>query len=383
MELPLAKDFVLVAGKGGLARTVEHVNLLDYEYDTRIPSGEETDGLFDQRSIVVTSMLFAKDRPDTILQVVKQLYVDGVSSIAVIQAYYKVLPQEVIAFADEKSLPIFLVSSEKYFSENVVIGLTRAIESSEDLDHMEEKINFILQHKVSKATRVATAQELIPKFSAPYRFFYIVSKHQPSAYRFQHQYLSLKSKKMEGLECLPYQFGILVCAMDMDMDVDMAMERLNQIGIHKNEYVIGVSTGSHEKEEVANEIREAIYAQRFAAKEGTSLCKFEEMGIWQMILPNTDNIWMQKYCMGILKKLQDADRESDSEICPTLEAYVKQHCDMKQTAEAMSVHENTVRYRIKKAREILRAEENDMEFQQAVWLAFTYKDGLETYFDSF
>ena len=100
MELPLAKDFVLVAGKGGLARTVEHVNLLDYEYDTRIPSGEETDGLFDQRSIVVTSMLFAKDRPDTILQVVKQLYVDGVSSIAVIQAYYKVLPQEVIAFAD-------------------------------------------------------------------------------------------------------------------------------------------------------------------------------------------------------------------------------------------------------------------------------------------
>lgn len=109
----------------------------------------------------------------------------------------------------------------------------------------------------------------------------------------------------------------------------------------------------------------------------------EEMGIWQMILPNRENIWMQKYCKGIIKKLQDADQETGSEICHTIETYIKQSGDMKQTAEQIAVHENTVRYRLKKAQEVLKLEDKDMEFQQTIWLAFTYKDGLDIYFDTF
>ena len=35
LELPLASNYTLVAGKGGLGRVVENVNLLDYEYDSK------------------------------------------------------------------------------------------------------------------------------------------------------------------------------------------------------------------------------------------------------------------------------------------------------------------------------------------------------------
>ena len=117
LELPLASNFTLVAGKGGLGRTVENVNLLDYEYDSKIPTGVESDGLFDQKSVVVTSMMFAKDRADVLLGVTKQLFVDGISAIVIIQAYFKSLPEEVLEFADSINLPIILVSSEKTYAE--------------------------------------------------------------------------------------------------------------------------------------------------------------------------------------------------------------------------------------------------------------------------
>ena len=49
----------------------------------------------------------------------------------------------------------------------------------------------------------------------------------------------------------------------------------------------------------------------------------------------------------------------------------------------MSVHVNTVRYRIKKAQETMGLEDKDMEFQQGIWFAFNYKKGIENYFDTF
>ncbi len=381
LELPLADSFTLAAGRGGLGRSVEHVNLLDYEYDTNIPMGEEDDGLFDSKAIVVTSMLFAKDREDMLLRVIKQLYADGVSAIAIIQAYFKSLPEEVIQFADSKNLPVFLVASEKTYSENVVIGLTRVIEASEDLYQIEEKINFILQHKVSAATRLAAIQELISFFGAPYRFYYFVSKQPMNTYGFQHRIQSLKVRKPEGIEILPYQFGMLICVVGMEEE--KAFKRLAGLDIRKEEYVIGVSTGSFETDKVADEIREALYAQSYAAKQELPVCRFGQMGIWQMILPNRDNVWMRKYCVGILEQLRLADRELGAEIFETIERYVANHCDAKKTAAEMFIHINTVRYRLKKAQEVLGLEADDMEFEQAVWFAFHFKEGADSYFDTF
>ena len=238
-----------------------------------------------------------------------------------------------------------------------------------------------MQHKVSPATRLSTAQEIIPFFRAPYRFYYMVSKHQVNTYGFQHQILTLKSKKTDGIEILPYQFGILICTMEIDEKI--FMEKLKKIGIRKEEYIIGVSTGCFETDKVANEIREALYAQRYASRNKKMICKFSEMGIWQMILPNRDNIWIQKYCEGLLQKLKSADCEFGTEIFDTISIYVANNCDTKNTAAKMSVHANTIRYRIKKAQEVLKLEGNEMEFQQAIWFAFNYKIGIDSYFDTF
>ena len=105
------------------------------------------------------------------------------------------------------------------------------------------------------------------------------------------------------------------------------------------------------------------------------------MGIWQMILPNRDNVWMKNYCEGIIRKLKEADAETG--IFETVSCYVSNNCDTKRTAEEMSVHVNTVRYRIKKAQETIGLEDKDMEFLQGIWFAFNYKKGIENYFDTF
>ena len=51
-KLPVAESFRLISGASGLDRLIEHVNILDFEYDTWEPDAKSSDGIFDERSIV-------------------------------------------------------------------------------------------------------------------------------------------------------------------------------------------------------------------------------------------------------------------------------------------------------------------------------------------
>ena len=48
-------------------------------------------------------------------------------------------------------------------------------------------------------------------------------------------------------------------------------------------------------------------------------------------------------------------------LIETLECYINHNCDIKQTAEGMYLHRNTLRYRINKIEELLQVDINDIQ----------------------
>lgn len=374
VELPVAKSFRLAAGTTGLNRMIEKVNLLDFEYDTWEPEGTEPDGMFDEKAFVVTSMIFAKDAPDKILPVMKQLYANGISALAIKDVYYKELPKEALEFANEKSLPVFFFDSATNFSDNIVVSLTKAIEEYDDVEGQEEKVAFLLQDNLSIINRAKMQEELFPYLQEPFQFFYFLPKRMFTKFAYHHKVLLLRKKKKKGIDILPYQYGILVCVSDKSKQ--MLPKLMEYLELEQGTYYCGVSKDNGKIEESVYKIKESIYACNYTQIIGRDSSCFADMGIWQVILPNKENYWMKAYCDGIIHRLKSYDGEGSGEIYPTVVAYVKSGCDSGKTAEMMMVHKNTIRYRLGKARELLGMEDKPEDFNESIILAVYFKEGI-------
>lgn len=69
LGLDIMKNFKLIAGGGGLTKTITATEILDFEF---VQEGYRT-RTFDGNSLVLSSLLFAKDRPELIFEAIKKL----------------------------------------------------------------------------------------------------------------------------------------------------------------------------------------------------------------------------------------------------------------------------------------------------------------------
>ena len=82
---PLA-GFELLAGAGGLDNVLTNVTILDYETDSMDFSA------FQKGDFILTSLFFAKDAPQLIVDAFRELLRRGIAGIAVKTVFYKTLP---------------------------------------------------------------------------------------------------------------------------------------------------------------------------------------------------------------------------------------------------------------------------------------------------
>jgi len=373
-ELPVAESFQLIAGASGLHQPIEHVNLLDFEYDNYVPDAKSSDGIFDSKSIVVTSLLYAKGNPEKILPVVKQLYIDGVSALAVKAVYYQELPSNVLNFANEKGFPIFLFGSEANFAENVVVGLTLAIEEYNNVSILEEKLTFLLQDNLTSYNRISVMDELFPDLELPFQCIYYMPKKIGSTLSFHRLIHSFRNLKEQKMNVLPYQFGLLITLSAQRLPTLQKVH--NVLGLSPADYYCGVSKRSDKKDDLVHKIKESFYSSTYGQIHNKNISYFDEIGIWKIILPNRNNYWMQVYCSDIVNKLKGYDLDGSCELYNTITCYVKNAFDINQTATLMHVHKNTIRYRINKAKELLSAEGNIGEFHQIILLSVYFQEAL-------
>lgn len=78
--LPGLDSLRLLSGSGGLDRKVVTAGIADYEFAPDVEFRDSAD--FVKDSFVITSLLFAYNNPDIIIDAVKSLHACGVSAIA-------------------------------------------------------------------------------------------------------------------------------------------------------------------------------------------------------------------------------------------------------------------------------------------------------------
>ena len=142
-------------------------------------------------------------------------------------------------------------------------------------------------------------------------------------------------------------------------------ERTVRVGVGRNYDSPNEIFRSYQEAKVALELGSLMHSQ-----ESTPF--FVEMGLAR-ILYNHDKQELMEFYRETLGDLERYDKTQGGELMETLEKYLMYKCDLKATADAIFLHPNTLRYRLKKIEEILGVKLTDVDAKLNVAAALKIK----------
>lgn len=142
------QSFRLAAGREGLDNEIENIGILDYEYAVEDIELQQK-WAFGRKGFVISSLLFAKDHPEKILDALRGLVRDHVSALAVKTVCYQELPKEALCYADENALPIFLFGRDDAYFEEIVYTIKEKIIEWNDFESQERKLDSFIKEELS------------------------------------------------------------------------------------------------------------------------------------------------------------------------------------------------------------------------------------------
>jgi sugar diacid utilization regulator len=126
---------------------------------------------------------------------------------------------------------------------------------------------------------------------------------------------------------------------------------------------------------VAASYREAQFVASLASSAlgnpAVPVLYFESLGVYRMLSSITDPAGIEAFMSQQLGPLIEYDRQHDASLVLTLARYFDSGCNYDGAAAALSVHPNTLKYRLKRVRDLLGRDPNDGSARLDLHLATT------------
>jgi hypothetical protein len=375
-KLGAFEHFKLVAGHRGLDRVIQKVGILDWEF-AKILEGEPVDSEFIQGEFILSSLMFAKDHPELLIDLMKHLEKNNVSGMAIKDVYYQELPEEVVRFAEERALPIFLFSTT-YF-EDIIMQVNERIKSINDYESLETKVDLLVKMHLNKAIVRDVALEINSSFRECFFTLYLKEKRFVSEDKLISTIERLRTNKIVSPSdaIIKYRKGILLIYTADKLDKDEYQKKvkyiLGVIGATAEDYYVGISNlhanARTNLSDLGYGISESLFAGSTAEVSGKSLCYFKEIGIYGLIMPFHQEVWIHNWYNSIILPIQQHDEKYNTELMATALKFVEHDGKVQETAQALFVHKNTIWYRLNKIKEILHMEDKDLDFLEQLSVA--------------
>lgn len=168
---------------------------------------------------------------------------------------------------------------------------------------------------------------------------------------------------------------------------EVMKEIMEQFVCNKNEAIMNIGIGNSIT--AIEDIGRSCY-QAYYAIEMLGICKrinevrsYADMGVYRIFFQYKNDRALIDMYNCILGELEEQDKLNNSDLVETLECYLACNCNLSKTADQLFVHRNTMKYRIKKIKEILVVDFSDPNACFTLQFAFKIKKYLsEIYHDS-
>jgi len=365
LKLDIMKDFKVEAGAGGLDRSISTTEILDFEF---LKEGEEYRGKsFEGDSIVLTSLLFAKDHPEQIRDAIQKLHYLNVHCMAYKPVIFRQLPEDALAYADQTGLVILKFGNDEFF-EDIIFAVKELTRKTGELEQIEPLVEEMLKRPFGSAEMAETAELMNPLFR-PYLTAYCINDSKADAETMLHKikFINLPEKlKRVAFVCRCRDRYLLILSTDEEDSLEL-QEMLDSVltcyGVKKTGAVIGISSTTRLADGIDRCIAQAYWSQVVAEIEKTDVKYYRELGIYKLFVPWPGTRAASEFMEGYLMPLI-SESGNDEELLETAICYVLADGDMNVAAERMFCHKNTIRYRVGKLQERLDPDSGEKVFFQ-------------------
>ena len=362
---PDLSDFRLITNRTGLNNRIRNAAILDWE------SGEALDDAFFPGDFVVTTLAFYRDAPELADLIIEALLEKNISGLAIQDIYFSNVPEFISDLADEKHIPIFM------FTEASVSDVVHALKSEMSFIEINQtatrRVREILYQTVDEADIDILARDINPfftnnlicAFGIPFDFENkeVILEQMSTDYR---NYLNAIDVDPDVSYSILF-FSVGICVLYTDQRSkrnlkDDIMKLIDQFAVDLQDFAIGFSDQMGRLSDIGLAVKQAIYAAADAHMNDEDFQDYCHMGITRVLCPLRNDYWMKSYYNDLINRLTEYDEKHDAHLFETISDYV--HCDgdINAAAEVSYQHPNTIRYRIKKAQEILDIS-NAMDFR--------------------
>lgn len=347
------KEVRLIAGKSGLGRIIKAVGILDYEI------GECIKNVFREGDFLVSSLYPIRKEQYRLIEILEELVEIDVCGLAIKDIYFKEISKDVIDYCNQNDFPIFLYPKEIY-TENIIYDIIKALKDDEDNLYLSSKVHGLLSANFSEAMVRRVALEINSSFQKNVFAAYMKCNEDP---KYIISVINNGPARNIYSTALLVEDGVLLI-VSREEEIINITELLSKVGMNSGDYVIGTSSGMKPLSKLDQAIKEALYAGRMAESYDCEFINFDNIGLNKVIVPMLENEWLKRYYNSMIMPLIDYDKKHETDLVKTACIYVNNEGDINKTANELFQHGNTIRYRIKKIKELLPIESDISGFYE-------------------
>ncbi|MDR1068812.1 MAG: PucR family transcriptional regulator ligand-binding domain-containing protein [Clostridiales Family XIII bacterium] len=366
LSLPSFQGASILAGEDFLDNRILQVSIADSpvsELDYEISRGGD---------FYLSVFYFEKDSIESTYQFLDALIDTKASGLCIFDEYVQNLPDEIIAYCNDHRFPVLLVSVTIPYA-SIIREIMELIILDGQNTLLANKITSLISGALDDKHKLLTLQEINPHFqnyiSAVYVLFTGDADSSAGA-----PIVGFINRRVDSF-ALMYERGLLglitynaPSGRHVEEKIDHYIAAITSLC---PQTVIGVSGNGAPLQGAATPINQALFAAKIGINNnaGSSVVAYDKLGITKLLLRLSGHKEMEDFCHEILDPLLAHDEKNGSQLFDTMRVFLEQKKDYRVTAKTLFVHENTVRYRIEKAKEIIEDHNAADDFCESFSLA--------------
>lgn len=344
-KLPSFREAKVLTGEEYLSNVIRQVSIAD-------TPPTSVDYVVSQRGdFYISSLYFAKDGEDTLYRFLETLIDTGASGLCIIDEYFSDLPEEVKAFCKRQHLPVLMVDQNIPYAEMIkeIMGL---LLSDQKKLQEEGRLLSLMGDSCNREQRSSILYDINPHFLSHVTAIFVDTKEkkdQTAIYQFFNH-----NMEMSGV---PYRNGVMGIVSYKDVSaaskkIDYCLDRIRSFN---DNIPVGISAADHPLIDCGLAMEEALFASQMAGAEEIKepTVYFDHMGPLKLISLLYGRPELDVFCHQGTDVLLDYDRSHNSCLYETMRIFTGNGRDYRATAEEMFLHQNTIRYRVRKAGELM------------------------------
>lgn len=375
-------DITLIAGEKGLSNMVSWVHMIEtQEASTFLEGGEIA---------FVTGI--GLNNSLSILNLVEYIWENHAAG-AVLNTgpFLNDIPKEVIDFGNSHDFPIFLVPWKIHIAEIMHIFSYMITKSEQaNLEIAAAFKNAIFFPKQEELYAVPLSQH---GFHINWNYYSCVIRITDSAKA------AISQKRLESI-CLETdhhlqhrkykkfavffnESHLIVITGNYSEEMMQAFsndmyEYLSHYLKKKEQFYLSIGKCTQSLRCLYKSYHQALSIQNFMKKkkDGANRLAYSNMGIYKLLLGIEDNDILEEYYEKTIRPLIEYDRKNNSDLAHVLWVYLQHDGSVKETADELFVHRNTINYKLNRASEILDMNLSSLNTRLQLTLGFMLQDML-------